>query len=337
MSEDQTRVYAEWYVWAKRNVSSTPEICHAAAQAAVETRRAGGDPEAAARTAAQLRSGPGWSKPEAPEIRQYAEWYDWARVELGAAGEDLGRATSAAVASMRGGGDAAAAASAARSAIGVADAAPPAAPAAQPAWLPPAPTAQTGSYPPPPPPPQPPAQAASYPPPPPPPPAQLGYPPPPQPQVWTPPPAPPTSGELPPPPPPPIAPGYPPVAPPSWSPGSYPAYPGGPPAAYGYPGSAGTDGYATASLVCSIIALPAAFCYGIPAIALGLVGFFLGRSSLKRIRASGGFKAGQGIATAGWIIGIIAAVLGVLALILYVGIFVLAAMSSATPTPSPTP
>ena len=131
--------------------------------------------------------------------------------------------------------------------------------------------------------------------------------------------------------------GYPPAAPPTWSPSAYPAYPGGAPAAYGYPGSAGTDGYATASLVCSIIALPAVFCYGVPAIALGLVGFFLGRSSLKRIRASGGFKAGQGIATAGWIIGIIAAVLGTLALIFVIWLFVIAAMNAASPTPAATP
>jgi hypothetical protein len=309
MSEDQTREYAEWYVWAKRNVSSTAEICHAAAQSAMEAKRVGGDPQSAARVAAQSRSGPGWSKPEAPDVRQYAEWYDWARIELGATGEDLGRATSAAVASLRGGGDATAAGNAARAAIGRADAAPSVAPAPPPAWLPPPPSGQAAS--PPPPPPQHAAQPVppgALPPPPPPP---FGYPPPPS--------------------------GYPPVAPPTWSPGAYPAHSGAPAAAYGYPGSAGTDGYAIASLVCSIIGLPAAFCYGIPAIALGLVGFFLGRSSLKRIRASGGFKAGQGIATAGWIVGIIAAVLGVISVIFFIGIFVLAAIGAATPTSSPSP
>jgi hypothetical protein len=338
MSEDPTREYAEWYVWAKRNVSSTPEICHAAAQAAVEAKRAGGDPQASARVAAQSRSGPGWSKPETPDVRQYAEWYDWARIELGATGEDLGTATSAAVASLRGGGDATAAGNAARAAIGKADAAPSVAPAAPPAWLPPPPSRQAATLPPPSPPPPgalppPPPPPSGYPPPP------SGYPPPPS--GYPPPPSgypPPPSGYPPPPsgyPPPPA--GSAPVAPPTWSPGAYPAYPGGSAAAYAYPGSAGTDGYAIASLVCSIIGLPAAFCYGIPAIALGLVGFFLGRSSLKRIRASGGFKAGQRIATAGWIVGIIAAVLGVLSAIFFIGIFVLAALGAATPTPSPSP
>lgn len=291
MSEDRARDYAEWYVWAKRNLSSTPEICHAAANAAADAKRAGGDPQAAARTAAQSRSGPGWSEPETPEIRQYAEWYDWARLELGASGDNLGVATSAAVASLRGGGDARGAASAARAAIGKSD--PPT--TSSPPPLP----AQTGS---------PPTQSP---------------------------------GMLPPPPPPPPPPpsGYPPVATPTWSPGAYPAYPaypGGQATGYGYPGSAGTDGYAIASLVCSIVALPAIFCYGIPAIALGLVGFFLGRSSLKRIAASGGFKAGHGIATAGWVIGIVAAVLGLLYAIVSIGLVALL-VSGVIPTPSPSP
>jgi hypothetical protein len=302
MSEDRTREYAEWYVWAKRNVSSTPEICHAAAQAAAEAKRAGSDPQAAARVAAQSRSGPGWAHPEDPSVRQYAEWYDWARIELGASGDELVRATEAAIASLRGGADGTAAANAARAAIGKAVTAPPAEAPPAAAWLPP----------PPPPPP------AGFPPPP----AQ-----PPQTQQQP-------SESMPPPPPPP--PGYPPAAPPTWSPGAYPAYSGGPAPAYGYPGAAGTDGYAIASLTCSIIALPAIFCYGVPAIILGLVGFFLGRSALKRIRASGGAKGGHGVATAGWIIGLVAAVIGLLYIIVIAGAAALY-LTGVIPMPSPSP
>jgi hypothetical protein len=82
--------------------------------------------------------------------------------------------------------------------------------------------------------------------------------------------------------------------------------------------------------------VPAILCYGIPAIALGLVGFVLGRSSLKRIRASGGFKAGHGIATAGWIVGIVAAGLGLLTAIVVTGSLILVA-TGVIPTPSPSP
>jgi hypothetical protein len=316
MSEDRAREYAEWYVWAKRNLSSTPEICHAAAKAAADAKRSGGDPQAAARTAAQSRSGPAWSEPEAPEIRQYAEWYDWARIELGASGEDLSRATTAAVGALREGGDAAAAASAARAALGRGEPAAGSPP-------PPAPSAPAGFPPPPAPPspgPQPPppgAQPAPMPPPP------GGLPPPPPPPPGYPPSAPP--------------PGYPSSAPPSWSPGSYPAAaPSGLPGPYGYPVSTGTDGYAIASLVCSIVALPAILCYGVPGIILGLVGFFLGRSALKRIKAGGGLKAGHGVATAGWIVGIIAAGLGLLYGVVVIGAIALVA-SGIIPIPSPSP
>ena len=294
MSEDRAREYAEWYVWAKRNVSATNEICHAAAQAAVEAKRAGEDPQAAARNAAQFRSGPGWSKPEAPEVRQYAEWYDWGRIELGVSGNDLVRATSAAVAILGNGGDASAASSAARAAVGKPDPVEPSAPPAPPAWLPP-PPGQPGSLPPPPPPPPPPAAGPTTPPP----------------------------------------PGYTPAAPAVWAPGTY-AYPSGPPAGYGYPGSAGTDGYAIASLICSIIALPGILCYGVPGIILGGAGFFLGRAALKRIRVSGGFKAGQGVATAGWIIGVVAAGIGLVWAVISIGAVALV-LSGVLPTPTPTP
>jgi hypothetical protein len=140
-------------------------------------------------------------------------------------------------------------------------------------------------------------------------------------------------GSIPPPPPP----GNPP-APPAWSPAAYPAYSGGPAPAYGYPGSAGTDGYAIASLICSIIALPAIVCYGVPAIILGMVGFFLGRSAVKRIRASGGAKGGHGVATAGWIIGLVAAAIGLLfGLILVAGAALVLTGVIPTPSPSPSP
>jgi hypothetical protein len=291
MSEDRTREYAEWYVWAKRNVTSTPEICHAAAQAATEAKRAGGDPLAAARNAATSRSGHGWAHPEEPAVRQFAEWYDWARIELGASGDDLVRATTAAVDALKVGGDAGAASAAARAALGGS------------APAPAEPSAMTSSALPPP----------------------IGSPMQPLP--------PPPAGSAPPPPPPP-SPGWAPGSPPAWSPASYPAV--GPAATYGYPGSAGTDGFAVASLICAIVALPAIVCYGVPGIILGLVGFFLGRSGLKRIAASGGYKGGRGVATAGWIVGIIAAALGLLYAVVAVGAVALY-LSGVIPSSSPSP
>jgi len=111
---EQRRTYTEWYVWAARNLSSTGEVRHACAKAAMDAKEEGGDPAAAARAAAQNRSGPGWTDQADPSIRAYAEWYDWARTTLKLSGEPLHDAAAAALAEIDRGGDAAAAAEAAR-------------------------------------------------------------------------------------------------------------------------------------------------------------------------------------------------------------------------------
>jgi hypothetical protein len=112
-ADEQRRTYTEWYVWAARNVSSTGEVRHACAKAAMDAKEEGADPATAARAAAQNRSGPGWTDQASPSIRAYAEWYDWARGTLKLAGEPLHDAAAAAVAEIERGGDATAAAQAA--------------------------------------------------------------------------------------------------------------------------------------------------------------------------------------------------------------------------------
>jgi hypothetical protein len=107
---ERRRTYAEWFVWSGRNLASTLEIRHAAAEAATEAKAAGGDPAAAAKDAAQNRAGPGWARLAAPEVRSYAEWYDWARTTLSLSGEALHSAAAAAIAEIERGGDAASAA-----------------------------------------------------------------------------------------------------------------------------------------------------------------------------------------------------------------------------------
>ncbi len=155
--QERRRTYADWYVWAARNLTATSEIRHACAEAATEAKDGGGDPAAAARNAAQNRSGPGWTTRAEPGVRSYAEWYDWARTTLGLTGEPLHTAASTALAAMEGGGDAAAAAEAARRST-----------AGEQLPSSPPPLAQAPpSAPPPPPPSPPPSTVAATPPPPP--------------------------------------------------------------------------------------------------------------------------------------------------------------------------
>jgi hypothetical protein len=124
------------------------------------------------------------------------------------------------------------------------------------------------------------------------------------------------SDNAPPPPPPPSG-----GVPPGGS-GGYgaPPPPGGmPPGGYGAPPPAGGYGYAQSgsnkkaiwSMVLGILGLLCCgFFTGIPAI-------ILGRQGQSEIDASGGAQGGRGMATAGFVLGIIACVWGVVSIILY--------------------
>jgi Domain of unknown function (DUF4190) len=89
----------------------------------------------------------------------------------------------------------------------------------------------------------------------------------------------------------------------------------GPQPGYGYPPVAPpNDGGATAALVVGIVSLVLACGYGV-----GLLGspvaWYLGKSSMNRIDASGGGLGGRGMAQAGFVLGIIGTVLLVLAVV----------------------
>lgn len=129
----------------------------------------------------------------------------------------------------------------------------------------------------------------------------------------------------PPPPPPPGA--YGPLPQPAGAP--YPTFPA---TAGPYWGGArsGTDGFAIAALICALIGIPGFICYGVPGILLGGLGLIFGLVSRGRIRASNGYKSGSGLATAGWVIGLVDIVLGAGFLIV---IIVFAVMQSSS-TPS---
>jgi hypothetical protein len=121
-----------------------------------------------------------------------------------------------------------------------------------------------------------------------------------------------------------------------------PPPPAFPPPAPGYGGygaiSPPTDGMAIASLVLGIVAFPSICCYGVPAIAFGITALVLGRVSLRKIRAANGMLGGRGLAQAGWICGLIAAVLAVLVWGIYLLFIVLSLTGTINlPSFSPTP
>ncbi|HYW27165.1 MAG TPA: RDD family protein [Terriglobales bacterium] len=143
----QDERFAEWYVWAKREVASDNRVCLAAAQAAVEAQEVGADEEAARTAARGSTAGFGVALVGriSPRRRAYAEWYDWARREVGGGRERQHAAARAALDRLDAGQDAAAAAAAGRAAVVTPAGHPPAAgvspwtpPAAASPWAPPA-------------------------------------------------------------------------------------------------------------------------------------------------------------------------------------------------------
>lgn len=101
-----------------------------------------------------------------------------------------------------------------------------------------------------------------------------------------------------------------------------------------------TDGMAIAALILGIVAFPGICCYGILGVAFGVTAVILGRISVRKIRAANGMIGGFGLAQAGWICGLVAAVLGALYGIFYLVIIVLGVSGAfnnlpfITPTPS---
>ncbi len=144
---DDLALYADWYVWSKRNLSTDSAVCHAAAAAACEVSARGGPREEAIAAARRSVTTGGHLAVDAVDVRRrrYAEWFDWARRELGGVREQQHAAAAAALAALDAGRGANAAVASARAAYGL----PPQAPGApRPAPTPAPPAQPTSAQPP---------------------------------------------------------------------------------------------------------------------------------------------------------------------------------------------
>lgn len=129
-------------------------------------------------------------------------------------------------------------------------------------------------------------------------------------------------GFPPPPPAPPAGPQY----------GSAPTY-GAPAPQYGYSApqysaTPPTNGLAIASLILGIVGVLGLCCYGVPGLLLGIGAIVCGHLSKKAIEASNGTQGGAGMAKAGFILGIVSVVLGVIAVALVIVFFGIASMGT---------
>lgn len=149
MNDPRRVEYADWYVWAKRNLASDAAVCHGAAAAALRAIEAGGDRVATITAArASMTSAAHLDSGTSPHLRAYAEWFDWCRREFGGTRDQQHAAAAAAMDVLDAGGDPNQATLAARRAHTPGpDAGVPAEAAPVPEWAP----ATAAAYPPPPP------------------------------------------------------------------------------------------------------------------------------------------------------------------------------------------
>jgi len=91
-----------------------------------------------------------------------------------------------------------------------------------------------------------------------------------------------------------------------------------------------TDGRAITSVVASLLGILLALPFGLPGLALGPLGYFLGRSAATRIEAAAGASGGRSLAVAGSVLGIAATAIGAVVSLVWL-VLILVAIST-TPT-----
>jgi hypothetical protein len=94
--------------------------------------------------------------------------------------------------------------------------------------------------------------------------------------------------------------------------------------------AAPTDGRAITSLVASGFGLLLGLPFGLPGLALGPLGYFMGRSAIARIDGSPGTVGGRSVAVLGWVLGIVATAVG--AVVSLVWLVLLLVVISSQPT-----
>ena len=107
-----------------------------------------------------------------------------------------------------------------------------------------------------------------------------------------------------------------------------------PPPPYPPPGLgrvAPTDGRAITSLVASIFGILLGLPFGIPGIALGPLGYFMGRSAIARIDGAPGTSGGRTVAVMGWVLGIVATAIGAVVSLVWL-VLLLVVISAPTTT-----
>jgi hypothetical protein len=105
-----------------------------------------------------------------------------------------------------------------------------------------------------------------------------------------------------------------------------------PPPAYPPPSlgrAAPADGRAITSLALAVLGIVLGLPFGLPGLLLGAVAYFIGKAALARIDESHGTIGGRSLASAGWVLGVVATAIGAVVSLVWL-IVLLFAVSAPT-------
>jgi hypothetical protein len=105
-----------------------------------------------------------------------------------------------------------------------------------------------------------------------------------------------------------------------------------PPPAYPPPSlgrAAPADGRAITSLALAVLGIVLGLPFGLPGLLLGAVAYFTGKAALARIDESHGTIGGRSLASAGWVLGVVATAIGALVSLVWL-IILLVVISAPT-------
>ena len=105
-----------------------------------------------------------------------------------------------------------------------------------------------------------------------------------------------------------------------------------PPPAYPPPSlgrAAPADGRAITSLALAVLGLVLGLPFGLPGLVLGPIAYFTGKAALARIDESHGTIGGRSLASAGWVLGVVATAIGAVVSLIWL-VVLLVALSGPT-------
>ena len=94
--------------------------------------------------------------------------------------------------------------------------------------------------------------------------------------------------------------------------------------------AAPADGQGIASLTLAVLGIALGLPFGLPGLGLGAIAYFMGKAAIRRIDGSSGALGGRSVAAAGWVLGVVATVIGALVSLVWVVVLLVAISGPAT-------